>query len=650
MPSRPVVPSASPEQLLLELGKSVHPSADARERVRMRMRANIVTVPVVLRSAREQIQPASAARNRIWERIAGAASLVKLPLWDQVVQALSPDPLLRRHVWERIVVRLHPAYARVLVSRPLKIIAAFAVLLLVVRLSPVLFLAPTTVAESALSVRPTRGQVEILIGGLWQPVSSEVLLQQAAVLQTQDGEATVVLHDDAVIRMAPFTTLAVNDTADRPEPSLSQPTLSLQRGTIWMLGLVPRGLEGITIGTSQGRILVQEGSVSVAENGSQTTLQVWYRSAVAMRRGQQLSLVAGERVVLAAGTTASSISTIGSALYEDPWVNRNLAMDGAHQREIAELQQQRRAANAGILPDSTLYPAKRFAEAVDVLFTFTSEQRAKKLLSQAGTRLNEAAALLERGDESDASKPLREYRETLLAVASGSVKSPEVESLLRQEVATASADVSAALPDDSSYVIKQAVRGAIAALPTTVEKQDAQAQTEAAELLDQLTAVKHRADEGEVSVAKAELEKIRMTLPAHSSGAKLPDEVRKEVEATLTSITAALGGRATESTIEIPLEPSRATQRTLDRIAGRGRSSSSVAPEPLSAEKIAEIVLQIRNRVIQGYDSDSGRSSVLRLEFSRLSKYPERLAILRELYVALRPYGLGEEVRKEMQQ
>ena len=641
-------PQAPSEKLLHGVRAAMHPHRGAKERVRVQMRSKMVSAGDLLRSASHHVQPAQATQRRIWRRISNAASVISLPVWEQLRDALSPNPVLRRRMWARIAGQLQPVYVRALVSRPLKVVAAFAILLLAVRLSPVLFLAPTTVAESAITVRPTRGQVEILIGGLWQPLDGELLLHQPAVLQTQDSEATIMLHDDAVIRLAPFTTLALNDTADRPEQALTHPTLALQRGTLWILGLVPRGVEGISIGTAQGKVTVQEGSLSIAQENLQTMVQVWYRSAALERRGQRMSLVAGEQVTLMR-TQAAVIENIDSAEYETAWVDRNVAMDAVHQREIAELQRARRAANAGILPDSTLYPAKRFAEAVDVLFTFTAEERAKKLLTQADTRLNEAAALIERGSESDAAGALKEYHETVIAVASGAVKSPEVEALVRQEVEAASANVAAVLPDDPGYALKQAVRGVIAALPDSAENSSVQAQSQVAQLFDELAAVKHRADTGEVQDAKAELQKLQSEHAFSATGSLLSEDVRKEVEASLSSIAATVNEQ-TSVAIRLP-EPSRATQRTLERIANRGRSSSSVQPEPLTIDDIAVIVVQIRNRVVEGYETDEGRERQVRLEVNRLGQYSDadQAKILQELYQVLRPYGLGSEVRDAMQ-
>ncbi len=356
-----------------------------------------------------------------------------------------------------------------------------------------------------------------------------------------------------------------------------------------MLGLVPRHLEGISVGTAQGRVLVHEGSVSI-DAGGQTDVRAWHRGISVIRHGQSMVLVAGEQVTLEK-TRAPLITRIPADGYDNAWVTQNLTMDAVHQREIAQLQQERRAASAGILPDSGFYPAKRFAEAVDVLFTLDADSRARKIITHANTRLNEAAALLSRGSGSDlaaAQEPLREYREAMLSVASGAIASPAVESLLEQEVVgEASADLAAALPDDSAYPLKQAVRETIASLPDSVEKPD----TGGAELLDELTLVKRQADDGEVQAAKTELEKLQPELAQNADG------------------------------------------------------SSPFTPEA----ELTAVVTQIRNRVLEGYHSNQGRENQLRLELHRLDGNPEQGRILRKLSHLLQDEHLSLLVRIEIE-
>ncbi len=632
-------------RLLQEAGKSVDPQQQAKERIRARVLRR-TSAPDLLVSARDVLTPDPSASVRVWERVSAAFRPERLPVWAAIREALTPAREARARLWSRILPRMQPAYGAILLSRPVKWAAAFTILLFVVRASPLLFLAPVTVADASVSVMPTGGEVSVLIGGLWQPLDNETLLRQATMLQTREGSATVVLYDDAVIRMGPNTTLAINDFSDRPSAPVASPTVFLQGGTLWVLGLVPRHLEGISIGTAHGRIAVHEGSVSIADGG-QTDVRVLHRSATVTRRGQTVSLVAGEQLTLEK-SRRPLVTQIPADAYHDAWVDLNLARDGAHQREIALLQQERRAASAGILPDSTLYRAKRFAEAVDVLFTLNDEDRARKIITHANTRLNEAAAILSRGSGSDlaaAEQPLREYRESMLAVASGALVSPAVESLLEHEVvAEAAADLAAALPDDSAYPLKQTVRETIAALPDSLQKPD----TQTAELLDELAAVKRRADEGDVQEAKADLEQLNSVLPEGTN----PD-VRKEVEATFSTVTAAVETQpaVADEPPQIAEEISRATSRTLRVVAlgGRRGLSSSAPHEPLSESALQDVVTQIRNRVVEGYHTEKGRQRQLWLEFQRLQGNPERGRILRRLVHEMPDVTLASYVRIEMQ-
>jgi hypothetical protein len=62
------------------------------------------------------------------------------------------------------------------------------------------------------------------------------------------------------------------------------------------------------------------------------------------------------------------------------------------------------------------------------------------------------------------------------------------------------------------------------------------------------------------------------------------------------------------------------------------------------------IVLQIRNRVIEGYQSHQGRQNQLQVEIRRLNGNPEQGRILRKLYHALPEEGLGTTVRSAIQE
>ena len=643
--------SDSPEALLRHLPEAIQPPKGVQQRIKQKLQAKM-TAPMLLMQAREAIRPHTSVMQKVWSLMKGRVhAQPAVSLWDRLRSSLLPaDADAQGTIWSHISLRLQPAYSRVLISRPVKIAAAFAVLFLVVRASPLVFLATPTVAEATATLLASSGNVSVLVGGLWQPVTGELTLQEGMQLQTGNGEATLLLYDDAVVRMGEQTMLTVQDLSDRPKVSTAGSSLSLQYGQVWILGFIPKSIEGLTISMPDGRLTVQEGSVSITYEQGTSVVQVWHRSAMVARRSSRLTLVAGEKVALQTGNVPA-ITRIESAEYDRPWVNDQLAMDAVHQREIAQWQQERRAAKAGILPDSTFYPAKRLAEAVDVLFTFGTEARAKKRINQANTRLNEAAALLSKGSGSDtvaAASALREFRETLLSVASASGSST-VDSLLEQEVISeAIADTSAALPDDNGYALKQAVRDTIAALPSV----DGRPDTIVDALLDELTLVKRHAEEGELQTAKDEFEAIKSSLSSlDSSGSTLSSATLKEVEAAFSAVTAAVDPAEEEE----PAEPAddeedSTSSESIDRLSLRISNPSRRPSEqkPLSEEELMTVVQQIRNRVVQGYQSRQARQNQLQLEFRRLEGHPDQGRILRKLAHVFDENGLARLVRIEI--
>src|SRR3989338_7283000 len=419
----------SPEEALQRLRLAVAPAAAAKQRIKMKMHARLRS-PELMRDLARSIQPDS---HSIWARVVERIEPVSaVPLFERLKTFLQPDAETQQILFHRIQAQLVPVYVPI-VHRSIKWTAALALVLLTVRLSPLLFIAPHSAAQSPLMLLPTRGQVSVLMGGLWQPVTKELSFTRSILIRTDDGEATLVLHDDGVIRLGPNTTVALHDTADRPDPALHDPTVTLHSGNIWMQGLVPAHIPGVTLATSQGRVEVHEGSLSVVA-GDTVELRVWDRKINLTHEGKELTLHAGERSELATDTDAS-IKKIASRLYDEPWVAENLRRDAVHRREIAQVQHERRASLAGILPSSSLYSMKRMAETVDVLMTFGEEARTQKKLANANTRLNEAAALLAEGDE-EASQPLvAEYQQTLLQLATGFGDGSLVQFMLKQELA-----------------------------------------------------------------------------------------------------------------------------------------------------------------------------------------------------------------------
>lgn len=578
--------------------------------------------------------PPSGAKERIWRTIEAriAAPVASLSTFDRLKHWLTPAAELQALVRARVLARLrldpldHAAYAPVFarVPRVLRWAAAFCITLLSFQgLLPVV-LAPPTLAESQILLVPTRGQPTFLSNGFGEPIVREMALQRSAVLKTgKDSALTVIGYDDFVVRADRDTTLAVHDLADRPAAATYDHTLTLHSGRVWVLGLIPTTGRPVSIRTPQGVVLVRDGSVSI-ETGKDgaVTVRVWNRSAQVENDGLTVPLIAGERVDLQGGRVAF-LKHIPPALYDESWAAGNLSSDGTHQREVAQLQWERHAAAAGILPTSSLYPVKRFAEEVNVLLTLSPDVRIQKRLDQANARLNEAAALLRAG-EPDAKVALQEYHETMLSVAHGSGGSPLAKSLIEQQVTRASAELAAALPSDPVvYELKTAVLQTSASLPESpVTAEDVRGVV----LLDTLTAFRQSIEQQGAGQDLADLREKFSAFTFDPTG--LPSDVRKEAEASYALLAATLGDRPVEE--------------------DQQQSVRGALVARMTADQIRAYALSVRERVYV-YDEARPRHNQLALELAAIADSPHRGSILRELRKALNQPALEHVVLREME-
>ncbi len=635
--------SSDLERLLTQSGRSLVPDAGAKGRVFSRMQRKMSTENL-LHTVRRELTPEPSSALQTWQTVRrGLRPVTTRSFWDAIKDRILPTPEAASLVWSRILPRMALEPVAVPRFRPAKWAAAFAVLAIVVRLSPMLVLAPSTVAESPVTATRTRGLASVLVGGLWQPIETELRLRAATRLSTEEGEMTIVLHDDAVVRLAPHTSITLNDLSDRPESSSGEPTVSLHQGTIWLMGFAPKPLRGITVGTAQGWITLQEGSLSVRQGTDNVVaIRSWDRSATVTRRGIAIGLLAGEELTLERSASLTPVK-MASGPYDDPWVALNLSRDAVHQKEIAQMQRERRAAQAGILPDSRLYPVKRLAETVDVLLTFGSEARTRKVLTHANTRLNEAAALLATGSgtSAEAQVALDEFRQTVLAVASGSGDTV-VSALLEDEFVTAAtADTSAALPSDEAYALKQTVRETIASLPDSIEKPD----TTAAAVLDEVALAKRRAQEGDIVLAEAKLAQVKESLSAVSgSSALLSDSLRQEVEATIAVVENTVEDQRLEDDFRPITLPDTADALTR-RVEPIRPSQAPV--EPLTDEQVEAYVQRIRGQIFV-FELKRSQLNELREQIRSLDRHPDRGRILRRLYKVMPANGLSQEVRRHI--
>lgn len=631
-------PANGSEHLLRQAASNLTPNAGAQARVKRMIRAQL-RAPHLLNQVREELTPSSGLIRDLWSHVLSSIDPIRhLTLWERLRGTLRPAAGARELLWSRFSVRLEPSYARYVASRPVKWVAAFAIVLVAARVSPLLFLAPASIAVSPVTLFAPEGQVEVLLGSLWQPITGEVTLNSPTRLQTQKGRATIVTHDDAVFRFAPSTRGQLVDLSDRPESSVQETTVALEEGELWVLGLVPKHVRAITVLTSQGRVFIHEGSVSIKQSPTEVVIRVLDRSALVSRHGHQISLVAGEQTVLS-GENEPVATKMDSSVFQEAWVAGNLSRDAAHQREIAQLQQERRAGAAGILPGSRLYPVKRLAETVDVLFSLSEEERARKLITQANTRLNEAAAMISSGGTQAAEDALQEYKNTLLQVASGSGGNAVVQSLLQTEVVDAGpATVAAALPGDPSYALKLAVDDTIAALPSTVTKPDVEGEA----LIDQLIVAKRQAEQGDTEHAKETLSELSDSIALLDSTGALnlvaPD-VRHEAKAVVQQVAAAVEGPVLgigltlgvpEKDLVLPQHPSR-----------------TVLIRSLTPQQVIAKAQEIRGRIFV-FGTKKARYDALEDQMRLLLNHPDRGRILRELGKSLPRDGLAQRVTREI--
>lgn len=609
---------SSPDSLR-RLKDALGPTEDQRARMLARVRRGMTTAKDI-RSVRAALEPEAGAQVRIWNRIRERIAPSRARgFLDQVRAYLTPADHGAISFGS-----FAPAHVTVPV-RPFKWVAAFAVVIVALRASPLLFLAPQTIAQSAVLLRPTRGFVAVSIDGLSQPVDHELELQRSIAIATGDGEASVILHDDGTVRLGDDTSIILQDLSDRPEKGSGLATLTLSSGTAWIQGLVPDHLRGLSVATPAGVVTVHGGSVSVTVDGQNVTVEAWDRHARLEREDQaDVVLVAGERMTVNGGQLA--VDRMPRQAYDAPWPAQNLQRDAVHQRAIAQEQRERIAARAGILPTSRLYPMKRIAEEVDVLLTFDHETAVKKRVAQATTRLNEATTLIADG-QSGATIQLQEYQDAMLGIASGSGDALS-QQLAEEGVAENVAQLGAQLPDDGVYAVKKVVLETSAKLPTQpIDQSD----VDAAVVGDAVDAIEIAAVEGDHQAVQDGLQTLVPYIEDLPDDGTLDPTTKKEVISRLTRVADALQGDA-----NVEGGSGAVALRTVSRVI-RVHVPAEPIVAHLTEDEVAAMVRSILDRVFV-YSQYVGQTNQLTLELRRLRGHPDEGMILRALYSSLESY------------
>jgi hypothetical protein len=575
--------------------------------------------------------PSSSLRTRIFENISSHITpQIGVDLKSLVSGIRVPNLHFLREV---VLLRLAPRRSSFF-GHWFKWSFALALLLVVVRLSPFVFTAPSLRAQTGVYLLP-KGDVSVLHGSLWETVDHSTVLTRATTVRTgPEGSATVILSDDGVIRLAGNTQISLEDLSDRPLKAHGT-TASFDFGQIWVFGLVPTFVDGLSLQTRLGLVSVNEGSLSLYDDGIMASLAAYDRGATLVSPKKTLFIIAPERVSTRGSAGSLALSTSTKEQKESTWVQQNLEQDAAHRSDLVKLLSERKKNDAAILPSSLLYPAKRFAEEVDVFFAFSSEEKSTKRLAQANSRLHEAFVLLNDGKATEAQIPFSEYRSTLLALASSS-QDNLVQSLIREQIVSASASL---LDGDqtasgSVRLLTSAVSEVSAILPNANLRAE---DIEGYILIDRLSRIhKNLKISHYMNDALAEYDTIR---PYLSTLLKDQSSTNTLLKKEATSLLVSLSDVLPTSSLEDAAR--RAISTDIAQYLPQEKEEVLVSEAELTAQ-----VQAMMSRIFV-FRHPRSRYNQLLVEMTSLAGNARRGTLLRRLKVAL-PDALGEYVNTEV--
>lgn len=624
----------SAESHLHRLNVAMTPKSGVAQRVRKQVFERI-EAPKSLLALSAALSPSSTLRQRIWQSVSSTInSQVPETLWEKIREVLSPQSALHDHLRTRLLAALTPVQQQNPYGR-MKWVAAAVVVAIVVQASPSLFIATQTVADSEVLLIPTRGHVTVSVGDLWQDVNEEIVLEPGTRVRTYDGEASILYHNDAVVRIDSETILVVHTTENGEEDIANVPEFSLVEGRIWLQGLRSPAAPGITVAVRNGSVTVNEASVSLQEQDVGVLVKVWDRNATLSYGDTQSTLTVGEQTQLHANT-APLIKKIPDSAFNESWAAQNLEKDAVHRRYISHLQHERRVAGAGILPTSSWYPVKRVAESMDVLFSISSESRVQKKLQQANARLNEASALITGGE--DANAVLNDFRETLISLYTGTGGDLNERLLIQQSIEDTIADVAVSLPGEDSYVLKRTVLSLASNLPEGLITPE---QVQTVLLVDSLASLDAVVKDGSADTVEAAWHELQPYLGLlNSSSAALDPQARKEAKLILTRLA-----REVENHKEIR---SSINSEVFDDIVAYLPPRINPLDLILSDEEVVAVAQGILERIYT-FKMPQSRENQLRLELKALATHNERGRLLRALYYALPDESnMSDIVRREI--
>lgn len=602
---------------LSQLSEHLAPQKGAKERVRGVLEARMRS-STVLRDALKVHVPSEGVQSRVWHKVARLITPQEpVTLLGRVREAVSAREGVSLRLWQDIRLRLGSSQKERMSQVVFKWTAAVAMIALLAQVVPASFFASPTTAESSVILLPTQGKTELFYGAasLWEQLESEITLFTPPRIRTlENSRATIVYFDDFVVRLGADSEVVFHTLTDRPEPSIGGPAFTVVRGRVWLQGLIPAHLEGITVATPQGEITVHDASVSISV-GQTVQFHAWNGHASVERNSQDFVLISGERIQLWTGNLPL-VKKIAASEYQDAWVTSNLEKDAVHRRDIAQLQYERRISQAGILPTSPFYPLKRGVEKLRELTTFDEQSRIEQKLAQADTRLSEAAAQLNGGDADGAKQTLAEYQDTLLALASGTGTDTTMQFLLKQKVAENTASFSALEANDPAYTLRETVLNTTAELPIFIADLDAREVI----LLDKLRTLNQMED---LAAAVSLFTELNVQFANLQEEDDFSREVRKEARFLFAAFALSL----------------QESDGSFDPVAGDVEESLAVylpvqtelQVAPLTAGELSLLVEGIVYRVTEVYSLRRSQENQILHELRQLEGHPDEARILYEL-------------------
>ena len=248
----------SVEHLLKSAAKHCQPTAAQKRAVRERVLAT-TKAESWLTNVRNWLVP--SVQQKAQAQAAVQSALDRDAALLSVRAALTPGAKVKAAIAERINQGVITKANHWLQVNSYRWVAAFTAVALIVGISPKFVVAPQIFADVDVRLMPIHGDVKYCYQADCVALIEDVNVEPGMRIKSGDGEATIVFRDDAVVRLAPFTDVLVNDTqpigSNAPE---LLPTFTVNSGKIWGQGLVPRSSRGVTFALPSGFVIVHEGS------------------------------------------------------------------------------------------------------------------------------------------------------------------------------------------------------------------------------------------------------------------------------------------------------------------------------------------------------------------------------------------------------